>query len=196
MPQTINNLDFTVDCDHVYLWQYNDAQKLSSILKGTENFIKIAVGDFWNSYLEDIFTIATASSFGLEVWGRTLGIPRPTYTESSTGNIVSIGDELYRRMLIGAIYKFNMSATVPEVNQYLRYIFGNKAIYVVDGLDMTMKVIVYFDITEEEFSVLSSDDFIPRPAGVGVNIEIYSNNKIFGFSGSELEGFDVGTFAK
>lgn len=196
MPQTINNLNFTIDCNHVFLWQYNDAEKLTAILKGTEEFISTAVSDFWQSYLEDIFTISTANSFGLEMWGRTLGIVRPTYTDSDTGNIVNISDELYRRMLIGAIYKFNMTCTVPEINQYLRYVFGNKPIYVVDGLDMSMKIVAYFDITEEELAILNSDDFIPRPAGVNVNFEIYSNDKIFGFSGSNLEGFDVGTFAK
>lgn len=191
MAQQISNFDFTIDCTKVYLWQYDQAEKLQTILKGTENFLSVAVTQFWENYLTDVFTIATANTFGLNTWGRTLGIARPQYTDENNA-IVSVSDAMYRRMLIGAIYKYNMTGTVPEINYYLQYVFNSKLIYILDGLNMTMTLIYAKALTAEEFAVLTSPGFIPRPAGVGVNIP--GVDKIFGFNGSELEPFDNGVF--
>ena len=192
MAQQINNVNFTIDCLKVHLWQYDKADKLNAVLKGTERFLSVAVTQFWEKYLTDIFTVGTANTFGLDLWGKTLGIARPQYADENDV-VRTVSDEMYRRMLIGAIYKFNMTGTVPEINYYLQYVFGTKQVYIIDHLDMTISVIFSRELTAEEIAVLSSPNFIPRPAGVNINIP--ARDKIFGFNGSELEPFDNGVFA-
>lgn len=193
MAQAINNLDFTLDSSTVHLWQYNAAEKLNAILQGTGDFFQTAVGDFWRSYYDDVFNIATAKGYGLDLWGWTLGVVRPIYT--ADGVTAAVSDDIYRRMLIGTIYKYNMVGTMPEILSYIEYILPDMPLVIRDNLDMTITIMVVNDITPEEMAVFTSDGFFPRPAGVELTFAAFSPDETFGFAGSDLAGFDVGIFA-
>lgn len=191
MAQTIANPDFKIDASGVYLWQYEDAERLHAILKGSEEFFGVAVTQFWEDFRDKIFNISTAVGFGLDLWGQILGIPRPTYTHEVDGADVTepISDDLYRRVLLGALYKMNTNATVYDINHYLSYIFPDRAFVVRDNLDMTFTVFAVFVPTDEEKAVLRLDNFIPRPAGVMCNFTYYDaeNSQFWGFSAEGTE---------
>lgn len=73
----VNTLDYSIDFDPVYLWQYNYARKFLYILKGINNFFDVNVTGFWEKWYNDVYNIDTATTFGLNVWGEILGVQRP-----------------------------------------------------------------------------------------------------------------------
>lgn len=62
----------------VFLWQYANAHYLNALLSGNLDFFKSATFDFFKNWYSDVFNLDTANAFGLEVWGRILGVKRPS----------------------------------------------------------------------------------------------------------------------
>ena len=80
----IGTLDnFFTQLDNVHLWQYSNAPYLTALLNKHIEWLKNATQDFWTDWIKDVFTLDTANSFGLEVWGNILGVDRPTYLPKS-----------------------------------------------------------------------------------------------------------------
>lgn len=193
MPGTmIGNVDFYPDMSRIYLWQYEDAEKLNAILNAEIDFCANSIGKLWESWLRDFHDIDTATEGGLYLWGALLGVPRISYIDEGVEKTVSI--EMYRRMLKARFFNFASNGTIPEINNYLRMVFGNKPIFCRDNYDMTVTVVTYETLTAEEIAVLLSEDFFPVPCGVKININTTSFEEILGFEGSELQTLDNGVF--
>ena len=191
MAQSIVNPDFKLDASGIYLWQYEDATRLHAILNGAEEFFRVAVTEFWTDFRDKIFNIVTAVGFGLDLWGQILGVQRPTYTHDVDGVSVTekISDDMYRRVLLGTLYKMNTNATLYDINHFLSYIFPDRAFVVRDNLDMTFTVFAIFVPTDEEKAVLRLENFLPRPAGVLCNFTYYDaeNSQFWGFAAEGTE---------
>lgn len=187
---------FKIDLQKCIIWQYDKASKLKFLITQKESWYAKYVTNFIRDFFWNIFNIDTANEFGLTIWGKMLGLDR---------NVVFIGGqshylttEQYRFLLKGQILKFNMrNVSVPEINKYLRVIFNlsdNSQVFVRDNHDMT----ITYNITknmgtlqEEITQLLNYYDFLPRPAGVGVNV-VLSYDGYFGFEGA---GENRGGFA-
>lgn len=200
MAQAVINPDFTLDASGVYLWQYDNAEKLHKILAGAEAFFREAVTQFWTDYRDKIFNLITADSFGLDLWGQILGVARPHYTyidqetEQSVTTVVT--DAMYRRVLLGTLYKMNTNATMYDLNHFLSYIFPNRPFVTINHHDMTFTVFAVFVPTDEEKAVLRLDDFLPRPTGVLCNFAYYNpeTSQIFGFAAEGEEENQTQTY--
>lgn len=177
------------DC---FLWQYDSAVKLTSLLSKKQGFYKTAVSDFWENWTKDIFNIDTADTFGLNLWGSFFGVNRPTYTDG--GQTIVFSDDQYRTVIKGRVMLMNSNGSVPSINQYLNYLFPNKPVFVVDYQNMSIQLIFYYTPTAEELAIINLDGFLPRPAGVNVNYQIVPPDEVFGFYGQELSTMDQGSF--
>lgn len=187
---------FKIDLQKCIIWQYDKASKLNSLITQKESWYTKYVTNFIRDFFWNIFNIDTANEFGLTIWGKMLGLDR---------NVVFIGGEShyltteqYRFLLKGQILKFNMkNVSVPEINKYLRVIFNledNSQAFVKDNQDMTITYNITKDmglLQEEITQLLNYYDFLPRPAGVGVNV-VLSYEGYFGFEGA---GENRGGFA-
>lgn len=187
---------FKIDLQKCIIWQYDKASKLNSLITQKESWYTKYVTNFIRDFFWNIFNIDTANEFGLTIWGKMLGLDR---------NVVFIGGEShyltteqYRFLLKGQILKFNMkNVSVPEINKYLRVIFNledNSQAFVKDNQDMTITYNITKDmglLQEEITQLLNYYDFLPRPAGVGVNV-VLSYDGYFGFEGA---GENRGGFA-
>lgn len=187
---------FKIDLQKCIIWQYDKASKLKSLITQKESWYAKYVTNFIKDFFWNIFNIDTANEFGLTIWGKMLGLDR---------NVVFIGGqshylttEQYRFLLKGQILKFNMrNVSVPEINKYLRVIFNledNSQAFVKDNHDMTItyNITKNMGILQEEITqLLNYYDFLPRPAGVGVNV-VLSYDGYFGFEGA---GTNRGGFA-
>ena len=71
-------LDNNIATDSVILWQYDKAYHLISLIQKWNEFAVASCTDFWNYFGNSIFPIDRADTYGLNVWGNMLGIPRPT----------------------------------------------------------------------------------------------------------------------
>lgn len=187
---------FKIDLQKCIIWQYDKASKLKSLITQKESWYAKYVTNFIKDFFWNIFNIDTANEFGLTIWGKMLGLDR---------NVVFIGGqshylttEQYRFLLKGQILKFNMrNVSVPEINKYLRVIFNledNSQAFVRDNLDMSITYVITKNmgvLQEEITQLLNYYDFLPRPAGVGVDV-VLSYDGYFGFEGA---GTNRGGFA-
>lgn len=77
----------------VFLWQYAKAHFLNSLLSAKFDFFKNSAFGFFSDWYKDVFNLDTANAFGLEVWGRILGVKRPS---SAPQNYVVDNDNVLR----------------------------------------------------------------------------------------------------
>lgn len=174
------------------LWQYDKAENLQSLVQSMQNDFDGNTRDFWNNWYTNVFNIKTANTFGLQVWGATLGVERPSYLKDGVETPYS--DNQYRLFMLSRALLFNMDGSIYQINRYMGFLFPGKAIIVQDGLDMTINYLFYYDPTPEELTVLQNIEFLPRPSGVNVQVSYLNPNTVFGFEGSDLSNFDNGTF--
>lgn len=190
--EKIYNPNPQIDLNGVFLWQYESAEKIKQIIKNKQAFLKENVEDFWNNWIRDVFNIDTANTFGLELWGRFLGIGRPSYVDDD--QTIDFTDEQYRTVIKGRLMLMISNGSVPSINRYLNYLFPDKPVFVIDYHNMSISIIFYYTPTPAEEAVIKMDGFLPRPAGVEVNYGIVPPDEVFGFDGQELSTFDQGTF--
>lgn len=120
----------------VILWQYDQSPNLIGLIDGLNGISERTVTDFWDYFAEKVMDIDNADEFGLEVWGRLLGLPRPTigyrgaasetgeYDEYGTWAMRKISDDLYRRLLKGRFFMLTRPPTPANYNELLAFIFG------------------------------------------------------------------------
>ena len=161
-------------------------------MQNKQKFLKANVEDFWNNWLKDVFNIDTASTFGLNLWGRFLGVGRPSYMDG--GVLVEFDDDQYRTVLKGRLMLMMSNGSVPEINKYINYLFPDKSTFVVDYQDMSVNIVFYYTPSSQEMAIIQLDGFLPRPAGVNVNYVFVPPDEVFGFYGQELSTFDNGSF--
>lgn len=187
---------FKIDLQKCIIWQYDKASKLKSLITQKEGWYAKYVTNFIKDFFWNIFNIDTANEFGLTLWGKMLGLDRQVVFIGGTTHYLTT--EQYRFLLKGQILKFNMrNVSVTEINKYLRVIFNlsdNSQAFVRDNFDMTITYNITKDmgiLQEEITQLLNYYDFLPRPAGVDVNV-VLSYDGYFGFEGA---GTNCGGFA-
>lgn len=216
MPETIQKFDFTVNAMQALLWQYNEALRLQAIVQENQDFYNLNQTAFWENWYRDVFDLRTANEFGCTVWGIILGMPltieipvdgvdngswgfgeyRKNFENGnfafSNNSFYSLPLEQKRLVLRMRYFQLTSRGTVPEINFFLREIFG-PGVYVLDGLDMTGEVIFQTEPSASTKFILKYYDVLPRPAGVGVTWSVLTD-KAFGF-GDFRVNFDNGNFA-
>lgn len=186
------DLQNTANLLECILWQYDNAPKLKSLVQACQDEFDGNVQDFWDNFYTNIFNLDTANSFGLAVWGICLGVERPKYEYQGQEYLYS--DDMYRLFLKAQSIIFSNNGSIAQFNKYMNLLFPNKPIKINDNLDMTIRVVFYYTPTAEEWFVINNPDFLPRPSGVEIELVIIAPDKVFGFDGSGLSGFDQGTF--
>lgn len=186
------NLENSVNLLECLLWQYDNAPRLQSLIQSMQDDLNTNTRDFWNDFYTNVFNLDTANSFGLTVWGILLGVERPKYTSSGQEYIYT--DEMYKKYLKARSILYANNGSIYDMNKYFEFLFPNKPILVVDNLDMTIRVVFYYTPSNDELVLVNNPNFLPRPSGVKLEVAVIPPDKIFGFDGSTLSGFDQGTF--
>lgn len=179
--------DFVVDVTRSILWQYDDSEKIRSLVESKAAWYRENVTDFWNWWLVNVFDLRTANQFGLNVWAIILGMP-VTGPEStgkdgpawafgslrqnfghgnfgSSGGVRPLLPEQLRTLLRLRYLQMTSRGTIPETNRFLSEIFTQGA-YVIDNHDMTMTTIFESTLDADIRYMLDTMDMIPRPSGV------------------------------
>lgn len=82
-------LSNAVENKGVVLWQYDHAYNLIALIDGFNKIATATVTQFWDYFRDGVFNIMTADTFGLNVLGRLMGLPRPTYTSGAPQDITT-----------------------------------------------------------------------------------------------------------
>jgi hypothetical protein len=213
---TVQQLDFSVDLLRAVLWQYNDATRLQSLLQSKQDWYNDNFSGFWNDWVRDVFDLRTANDFGLQVWAIILNFPliveaapddpgKPIWGFSierknfNNGNFAGtsasrLTTDQKRLILQLRYFQLVTKGTVPEINEFLAYIFRDLGpVYVADGLQMDCLYVFGFPLTSDLEQVISQYDLLPRPAGVKSDFVILLDASGWGF-GRYHENFNNGNF--
>ena len=146
--------------------------------------------DLFFSYVWDI---DTAQGWGLDVWGRILGVNRVLqvpvgeylgfeqdaqakpfgfgifYSGSRLTNNVALTDDAYRTLLLAKAALNITNASSPAINAILLNLFGQG--YVRDNLDMTITYVFSEALTPVETAIVFQSGVLPKPCGVSFDVE-------------------------
>lgn len=146
-----------------------------------------------DEFFDDIWNINTAIGYGLDVWGRRLGVNRVVQVAVATNfgfqgpsgasgdafntqaffsggvltNNFALSDQSYRTLLFAKALSNISDGSIPGINQILLALFpGRGNCFATDGLNMTMTYTFTFPITSVELSMISQTGVLPKPVGV------------------------------
>jgi len=106
--------------------------------------------------------------------------------------IVGLTLEQRRLLLRLRYYQLVSSGAVPEINEFLAFLFGPGVLYAIDNLDMTMTYVFTQQPDAQILFILQEFDLLPRPSGVSIEIMV-SGIDSFGFDPDGLN-FENGNF--
>lgn len=181
------------------LSQYANSPRICSILEGwNQAFDPASLIDLWYG---NIWDLDTAQGYGLDVWGRIVGVDRvlkissseyfgfseandlteegfnsaPFYSGASSTTNYRLSDEGYRQLIKAKAMANITDGSVTSLNAILMTLFGQQGdAWVRDNGDMTMTYVFNFVPTDVQVSIIQNSGVLPRPAGVGITYQIKS----------------------
>lgn len=211
-----------IDLREVLLSQYANSPRIVKILNSLHEVIDPSLDI--DGFYDNVISIQSANSYGLDVWGRILGISRkvkktfdkspvlgfieanefrfkpfggaPFSGDGSNFSSYDLPDNLYRKILLIKAYANILCATAPNINKFLYYIFGGKTCYYMPYGNMSASYIFEFNPTAFEQLIIYSLNILPIPCGVSVRFIVLDVKHSFGFQGSDLQPFNQGIFLK
>lgn len=172
----------------------------------------------FKQFYRDIWHIETAKAYGLDIWGRIVGINREVmiaaqdeYIGFSQGctpfnqGIWSSGDnterryrlddDTYRKIIMLKAMSNIIYATAPNINKLLTMMFsGRGRAYFIKSGTMSARYVFEFFLLPIERSIIRQTDLLPRPSGVLLDFYEPEADKTFGYVEANLAPFGEGAF--
>lgn len=169
-----------------------------------------------------IWNVDTAQGYGLDVWGRIVGVDRnvtisadppyfgfrngiedwtpfndePFFDGQDVTNNFRLADDAFRTLILVKAMANIARTDAPSLNALLRRLFnGRGRAYVNDLGSMQMRFTFEFYLQPYELAILTQSGVLPHPTGVGVSILQAPGGGTFGFNeAGDAEPFGQGTF--
>jgi hypothetical protein len=146
-----------------------------------------------DAFFDNIWNINTAQGYGLDVWGRILGVSRilqvavgtffgfsgPSGSSGDSFNTqaffsgqpltsnFALSDSAFRTLLFAKALSNISDGSVKSINAILLALFPNRGnCYATDGHDMTMTYTFAFFLTSVELAIIGQTGVLPKPVGV------------------------------
>lgn len=175
--------------------QYANSPKLLMIIQELHDAIDPTknIQDFYDM----VWNLETAQGFGLDIWGRIVGIGRrvplqapdaemfgfhtntpsplftpfndaPFRTDSGGLNAYSLPDNLYRRLIIAKALANIILATAPNINKLLKILLDTPSVYLITGI---MRATYQFRGRLSAFDrmIVFKLGLLPEPCGVKID---------------------------
>lgn len=147
----------------------------------------------FDAFFSLLWDIDTAQGFGLDVWGRILGVNRilqvPAgvylgfeqdadarpfgfgilYGGGRSTNNVALTDAAYRTLLLAKAALNITDASIPAVNAILLNLFGQG--HVRDNMDMSLTYVFTTTLTPIQTAIVFQSGVLPKPCGVSFTVE-------------------------
>ena len=143
-----------------------------------------------DNFYDQIWNINTAQGYGLDLWGRIIGVNRymflpnvaqyfgfheamswvtwgnaPFWSGQPLTNPQPLTDTEYRALLLAKAFSNTCNCSIGAINVIIHILFGNNC-YILDNEDMTMTIVFESALTVRQLATLLQSDVIPRPAGI------------------------------
>jgi hypothetical protein len=152
-----------------------------------------------DAFYKSIWDLRTATGYGLDVWGRIVGVSRILHlpdpnvmyfgwvsdpTERSFGygtwagrrsqtSNYALTDDAFRRLIFAKAALNITDGSIPAINRALMTLFPNHGnCYVRDGGGMTMTYVFGAPLSQLELAIVSQSGVLPKPVGVTVSGEV------------------------
>lgn len=183
------------DFDRTVISQYSNSPVLCQLIA---NFNAVIDPNYdLERFYDFIWNIDTASGYGLDVWGRIVGIGRVLtvaggdflgftgaggasgdsfnagifYSGQATTSNFTLTDEAYRTLILAKAAANITNGSVQAINAILLALFpGRGNCYVQDHQNMTMTYVFTFPLQPFEVTIVSSSGVLPTPTGVLANV--------------------------
>ena len=169
-----------------------------------------------DAFFDYVWNVETAQGFGLNIWGRIVGIGRylnipqaganfgvqdgsspddslpfgqgPFYGGPTATDSYALSDESYRTLILAKALSNISAATAPAINQLLRNVFPGLRCYVSDLGNMMMRYTFENVLTPLQFAIVTQSGILLRPAGV-YGTMIATALPLFGFKEGGTDSF-------
>jgi hypothetical protein len=175
-----------------------------------------------NSFYDNVWNIATAAGWGLDNWGRIVGVSRVvSFPAALTGYLgfvqqhgsesfghgtlfpgagnttnYALPDNAYKQLILTKALANISNCAIPSYNKILMQLFpGRGNAFVVDRGNMQMQLTFQFVLSAVEVNILKYSGAFAVPTGVSFTILEFPFGATFGFSQQYgTNGFGHGTF--
>lgn len=151
-----------------------------------------------DGWFDNVWNILTAQGYGLDVWGRIVGVTRVLqvansawfgFNEALPGSLqwnqgiwyggqqinsnFLLSDDSFRVLILAKAASNICNGSVPAINQILLAMFpGRGNCYVTDNQDLTMTYTFDFPLSPVEISIVEQSGVLPQPIGITVNVVV------------------------
>lgn len=152
-----------------------------------------------DGFYDNVWNIATARGWGLDVWGRIVVVSRtlvvttrylgfeegnadadydpfnqsPFYSGPMPTSNYVLTDDAYRLLILAKALANIWDGSIQGANNILQLLFPNRGpCYLTDNQNMTMTYTFGFAPTAVELSIIQTSGVLPRPAGIAVGYSI------------------------
>lgn len=177
--------------------QYANSPRLMLIIQELHNAIDPTknIQDFYNM----VFNLQTAQGFGLDIWGRIVGVGRkvplqdpnakvfgfqtnpassifspfnvaPFRSDSGGFSAYALPDNLYRKLIIAKALANIILATAPNINKLLKILLNTPSVYLLTGI-MQAKYQFQGRLSAFDRMIVFRLGLLPEPCGVAVEYE-------------------------
>ncbi|MGX7346555.1 DUF2612 domain-containing protein [Acetobacter pasteurianus] len=183
------------------LSQYSSSPTIGSLIEGWNQALDpFTLIDAWYA---DVWDLDTAQGYGLDVWGRIVGVSRvlkvtsskyfgfseandlteegfnsaPFFAGNAATDNYSLSDDGYRQLIKAKALANITDGSVFSINKILTTLFaGQGDAYVQDNGNMSMTYVFNFVPTDVQVSIIENSGVLPRPAGVAISYSIKSSS--------------------
>jgi hypothetical protein len=151
-----------------------------------------------DDFFDLMWNVDTAQGYGLDVWGRIVGVSRvlelssgvffgfegegagaepfnsaPFYGGASDTSNFLLSDAAYRQLILAKALANICDGSTKAINQLLISLFGTGGnCYVVDNLDMSMVYHFTFVPNAIQLAIIQQSGVLPKPTGVSVTVSV------------------------
>lgn len=174
--------------------QYANSPAMLALLDGFAGSLD-PTADF-DAFYNLVWNVDTAQGYGLDVWGRIVGVSRSLhltavgsylgftgqtgaqplnqgvfFNENLSTTNYALSDTAFRRLIFAKALANISDGSIPAINQILINLFPTQQnAYVTDGLDMTMTYTFHGALSPVDYAIVSQSGVLPKPTGVTATI--------------------------
>jgi hypothetical protein len=188
-----------INVESTIISQYGESASITQLVRGIDHYLDpradIAL------FIDQVWEINTATTWGLDVWGKIVNIPRyieipePIPVPPGETRTFYIPDDDYRSYILFKAATNITNCSAPSINALLTNKYKDRGrAFIQDIGGMEMQYVFEFFLTFWEQALLEKRVIIPKTTGVFISVQIIPPLDTFGFLGSNFQPFNQAPF--
>lgn len=193
----ISAIAVSPNIDQTLISQYAQSPVLTQLIDNLAEYFDQSAN--WDNFYQYVWNIDTAQAWGLDFWGKVLGVSRYVeipvvgkylglegsggnasgypfgvgvfYSGATSTQTYALSDSDFRTLLYAKAFANICRTCIPVLNQLMRLLFpGQGDTYCLDNGNMSMTYYLGWAPTQVQLAILEQSGAVPHPTGVAVSI--------------------------